>query len=347
MKNNFVTLAELNYAHAHYLKKELQREKINAFIDFCVSDRNWVKLQVQEERVKDSISELFKIADRLGQNPLKDISQSNYEDTPLILVPVRLDDHSFELGKHAITFAKRISAEIKFLHVYFESNEAYGAAAYKDFQRTVHVQEELKAKEKMRSFSESITNYADSVKFPLASIHFALSGGDVIDQISKVANICSAKIILLGPEDRSAKDYSPDVVRKTVLKSDIPVLSLPLKEIEPGSSINKVVYFAEDVNKMMTYQNAIETIFSKSVSSTLLHSNNIKAEDLPEFNSDINLEVIAADTLDMDIIEYLKKTGTTLLVFDNPKTSLIAHLFGNDFFKRLMKQEQFPVLYLK
>ncbi len=125
MKNKFVTLAELNYAHAHYLKKELQREKINAFIDFCVSDRNWVKLQVQEERVKDSISELFKIADRLGQNPLKDISQSNYEDTPLILVPVRLDDHSFELGKHAITFAKRVSAEIKFLHVYFESNEAF------------------------------------------------------------------------------------------------------------------------------------------------------------------------------------------------------------------------------
>jgi hypothetical protein len=83
------------------------------------------------------------------------------------------------------------------------------------------------------------------------------------------------------------------------------------------------------------------------VSSTLLYSENIKAEDLPEFNSDFNLEVIAVDTLDMDIIEYLKKTGTTLVVFDNPKTRLIAHLFGNDFFKRLMKQEQFPVLYLK
>jgi hypothetical protein len=83
------------------------------------------------------------------------------------------------------------------------------------------------------------------------------------------------------------------------------------------------------------------------VSSTLLYSKNIKAEDLPEINSDINLEVIAVDTLDMDIIEYLKKTGTTLFVFDNPKTSLIANFFGNDFFKRLMKQEQFPVLYLK
>ncbi len=51
----------------------------------------------------------------------------------------------------------------------------------------------------------------------------------------------------------------------------------------------------------------IENLFSKSVSSTLLYSNNIKAEDLPEFNSDFNHEIIAADTLDQDIIEYLKK----------------------------------------
>ena len=211
----------------------------------------------------------------------------------------------------------------------------------------MHVQEAQKAKEKMLSFSESINKYADSVKFPLASIHFGLSGGDVIDQIREVANICSAKIILLGPEDSSADDYNPDVVRKTVLKSDIPVISLPLKELDPESNINKVVYFAEDVNKMATYQKGIENIFSKSVSSTLLYSNNIKAEDLPEFNSDFNAEIIAADALDMDIIEYLKKIGTTLLVFDNPKTSLIAQFFGNDFFKRLMRQDQFPVLYLK
>jgi K+-sensing histidine kinase KdpD len=352
MKNIFVTIAELNYAHAHYLKKELQIENMPAIINFSVSDdgtsdMNRVKLQVLEENVKDAILKLFVIADQIGQNPLIESSLSNYEDTPLILVPVDLKDHSFYLGKHAITLARRINAEIKFLHIYSESNENYSSAAYEEFQHTVHVQEEQKAKEKMLSFSESIHKYADSVKFPLASIHFGLSGGDVIEQIREVANICSAKIILLGPEDRSADDYNPDVVRKTVLKSDIPVISLPQKEIDPESNINKVVYFAEDVNKMETYQKVIENLFSKSVSSTLLYSNNIKAEDLPEFNSDFNHEIIAADTLDQDIIEYLKKTGTTLLVFDNPKTSLIAQFFGNDFFKELMRQEQFPVVFLK
>ena len=86
---------------------------------------NWVKLQVQEEKVQDAILELFMIADQLEQNPLTEISLSNYEDKPLILVPVSLDDHSFELGRHAITLARRISADIKFLHIYFESNEAY------------------------------------------------------------------------------------------------------------------------------------------------------------------------------------------------------------------------------
>ena len=351
MKNNFISIAKLKYAHAQNLKKELQREKINAFIDFDVSDGgtsdlNQVKLQVQEEKVPDAIDKLFKLADQLGQNPLREKSLSNYEDTLLILVPVSLADHSFELGKHAISLAEKINAEIKFLHIHIESNLAYSSAAYEDFQHTVHIQELQKAKVKMLSFSESINKYADSVNFPLSSIHYGLSGGDVIDQIREVANKCSAKIILLGPEDSSADDYNPDAIRKTVLKSDIPVICLPLEEIDPESIINKVVYIAEDVNKMVTYQKAIENIFSKHVSYTLLYSNKIKAEDLPEFNSDLNFEVIAADTLDMDVIEYLKKTGTTLLVFDNPKTGIIAKYFSDDFSKKLMRQEQFPVLFL-
>ena len=97
MNSNFVTIAQLSYAHAHYLKKELQIENIHAILDFYVSegevsDTNRVKLQVQEEKVQDAISELINIADQLGRNPLTEISFSNYEDTPLILVPVDLKD---------------------------------------------------------------------------------------------------------------------------------------------------------------------------------------------------------------------------------------------------------------
>ncbi|MCP4313316.1 MAG: universal stress protein [Bacteroidetes bacterium] len=352
MNSNFVTLAQLSYAHAHYLKKELQIENIHAILDFCVSDdgvsdMNRVNLQVQEDKVQNAISKLFIIADQLGRNPLTEISLSNYEDTPLILVPVDLKDHSYALGKHAITLAKRIGAEIKFLNIYYEAQGVSNIAAYEDFQHTVHVQEEYKAKEKMLSFSEQIREYANSMNFPSSSIHFGLSRGNVIEQIGIVADKCAANLILLGPEDVSAADYEPGVVRKTVRKANVPVLVLPLKETDPESSINNVVYFAEDLVKMVTYQQAIERIFSKSVSSTLLYSNNIKEEELPEFNPDLNLEILSVDTLDRNIVEYLKETGTTLLVFDTPKTGLIAQLFGNTFFRDLMKQEEFPVLFLK
>ena len=98
---------------------------------------------------------------------------------------------------------------------------------------------------------------------------------------------------------------------------------------------------------MVTHQKAIERLFRKSVSCTLLYSNKIKEEDMPEFDSELNLDIVAADTLETNVVEYLKESGTTLLVFDNPKTGLIAQLFGDNFFKNLMKQEQFPVLFLK
>ena len=352
MKKQFVTIAELGYDHAHYLKNELQIENITAIIDFSVSDgvpneMNKVKLQVQDENVKDAIIILFMISEQQGQNPLKEINTSNYNDTPLILIPVDFEDHSLALGKYAITLAKKISANIKFLHVYYNSNEAYSGASYEDYQQTVQVQEEHKAKLKMLAFSETIHNYANSVNFPSRSIHFGLSGGNVIDQICNVADKCSAKMILLGPEDITDDDYQIGVVRKTVLKSNIPVLSLPLKKIDPASSIDKVIYFTDDVNKVVAYQKAIAMIFSKSVSCTLLYSNNIKAEDLPEFDINFNLEIIPADTLTMNIIDYLNTSATSLLVFDNPKTGLIERIFGNDLFKELMKQEEFPVLFLK
>jgi len=352
MKNNFVTIAELNYAHANYLKKKLHIENILSIIDFTVSDAgasdmDRVQLQVQEEKLQDAIFALFKLGDQMGQNPLTEISPSKYEDVRLILVPVDLKDHAYALGKYAIALAKRMDADIKFLHIYFESKGVSRIAAYEDFQNTVHQQEEQKAKEKMLPFSELIHEYADSVNFPSGSIHFGLSGGNVIDQIGEVADKCSANLILLGPEDESAADYEPGVVRKTVSKANVPVIVLPLKEIDTESFINKVVYFAEDVKKMVTHQKAIGRLFSKSVSCALLYSNNIKEEELPEFDAELNLDVVAADTLDMNVVEYLKETGTTLLVFDNPKTGLIAQLFGDNFFKNLMQQEQFPVLFLK
>jgi len=352
MKSNFVTIAELNYAHANYLKKELHIENILSIIDFTVSeggasDMDRVQLQVQEEKLQDAIFALFKLGDQMGQNPLTEISPSKYKDDRLVLVPVDLKDNSLALGKYAITLAKKMGIDIKFIHIYFESEGVSSIAAYENFQHTVHVQEEQKAKEKMLPFSELIREYADSVNFPSGSIHFGLSGGKVTDQICEVADKCGANVILLGPENKSATDYEPGVVRKTVRKANIPVIVLPQKEMDPESSINKVVYFAEDVKKMETHQKAIERLFSKSVSCTLLYSNNIKEEELPEFDSELNLEVVAADTLDMNVLEYLKETGTTLLVFDNPKTGLIAQLFGDNFFKNIMKQEQFPVLFLK
>jgi len=60
---------------------------------FSVSDgvpneMNKVKLQVQDENVKDAIIILFMISEQQGQNPLKEINTSNYNDTPLILIPV-------------------------------------------------------------------------------------------------------------------------------------------------------------------------------------------------------------------------------------------------------------------
>jgi nucleotide-binding universal stress UspA family protein len=352
MKNNFVTIAEVNYAHANYLKKELHIENIHSIIDFTVSDdgasdMDRVQLQVQEEKLQDAIFALFKLGDQIGQNPLTEISLSKYEDDRLILVPVDLKDNAFALGKYAITLAKRLGTDIKFLHVYFESEGVSSSAAYENYQHTVHVQEEQKAKEKMLPFSELIREYADSVNFPSGSIHFGLSGGNVIDQICEVADKCDANVILLGPEDKSAADHEPGVVRKTVRKANVPVIVLPSKDLDPESSINKVVYFAEDVKKMVTHQKGIERLFRKSVSCTLLYSNNIKEEELPEFDSELNLDLVAAESLETNVIDYLKETGTTLLVFDNPKTGLIAQLFGDNFFKNLMKQEQFPVLFLK
>ncbi len=138
MANHFITIAELEYEQANYLRRELQLENILAFIDFTGSDsgsldKRIVRLQVQGKLVAKAIQALIKIVRKLNINSLNDLGEEQLKKSTTILVPVDLSERSEIVGKYAIKLASAIGAGIKFHHVYFESDGVSSSAAYEGF----------------------------------------------------------------------------------------------------------------------------------------------------------------------------------------------------------------------
>ncbi len=183
----------------------------------------------------------------------------------------------------------------------------------------------MKAKQKLKTFTESVFNYANSLSFPVEEIHFGLSGGDVIDQLRDVTLASKPSLVLLGPKDEASDDYSAGVVRKVLHHIDCPILSLPLRDEVTGELPGRIVYISEDDKKLDEHLSLITDVFG----------------------NEVEIETLTANTeLDGELLDYLVKTKTSIVVVDKPKTGAIGALFNKDLSDKMMKQENIPVLFL-
>ena len=178
---------------------------------------------------RDVLSVLIAKSLELDKNVCLETFEATDVDSKLVLVPVDLSNRAYELGRSAIRYAKRSKAEIKFHHVYFESEGVSSSTAYENFQHTVHKQESGKAKIKMKDFAEAMKEFAASIGFSTSLLHFGLSGGIVSEQLADISSRMNPDLVFLGPEDPEAEDHVPGITRKTVKTVDMPVLSLRMK----------------------------------------------------------------------------------------------------------------------
>ena len=351
MEDNFITIGIFPCKQAYFIRKELQIKGIFSFTDSGTGtnpdyDINNVLIQVFEKDLPDAVSALVDISLEIDKNVISETVGAKYVDSKLVLVPVDLSKRAYELGRSAIRYAKRSKAEIKFHHVYFESEGVSSSAAYENFQHTVHKQESGKAKIKMKDFAEAMKEFAASIGFSTSLLHFGLSGGIVGEQIADISARMIPDLVFLGPEDPEAEDHVPGITRKTVKAVNIPVLSLPLKWDYESFNPEKLIYIAESDEISENRLSMLDKLLAEDAKcSVLVSKKSLISEPVPT-SSGRTFDLVTIDKIDTHIIDYLLKEGYAGVVVEKPKSGAIARLFSKEVSDAMMKQEELPVLFL-
>ena len=303
-------------------------------------------MQVFEKDLPGAVSALVDISMEYEKNVCSETILETYKDSKLVLVPVDLSDRAYELGRSAIRYAKRSKAELKFHHVYFESEGVSSSAAYENFQHTVHNQESGKAKIKMKDFAEAMKEFATSIGFSASLLHFGLSGGMVSQQIADISVRMNPDLVFLGPEDPEAEDYVPGITRKTVKAVNMPVLSLPLNWDYDSFDPRKLIYIAESDEIIEDRLSMLDKLLAEDSKCYILVSKKSGISEPVSTPSGRRFELVAIEKIDTNIIDYLLKEGYAGVVVEKPKSGVIARLFDKDVSDAMMKQEDLPVLFL-
>ncbi len=351
MENNFVTIGTFHNKQAYFLTKQLQIKGIFSFTDSGTSTNpdynvNNVLLQVFEKDLPTAISALVDICLEYNKNIYTETIDASYKVSNLVLVPVDLSNRAYELGRSAIRYAKRSNSEIKFHHVYFESEGVSSSAAYENFQHTVHKQELGKAKIKMKDFAEVMKEFANSVGHSTSLLHFGLSGGKVSEQIADISSRTNSDLVFLGPNDPEAEDHIPGIIRKTVKSVNIPVLSLPQKWDYANFNPKKLIYVGESDKKVKSHLSIIDKLLAEGGKCTVLVSKKSDISEPITLPSGRIYDLVTIDKIDTHIIDYLLKEGYAGVVVEKPESGVIARLFGLEVSNALMKQEELPVVFL-
>ena len=351
MENSFVTIGTFPCKQAYFIRKQLQIKGVFSYTDSGTGtnpdyDINNVLIQVFEKDLPDAVSALVDISLEFDKNVCSETIEATYVDSKLVLVPVDLSNRAYELGRSAIRFAKRSKAEIKFHHVYFESEGLSSSAAYENFQHTVHKQESGKAKIKMKDFAEAMKEFAASIGFSTSLLHFGLSGGIVSEQLADISSRMNPDLVFLGPEDPEAEDHVPGITRKTVKAVNMPVLSLPLKWDYESFDPEKLIYITESDEISENRLSMIDKLMAEDAKCSVLVSKKSGFSKPVTTSSGRTFDLVSIDKIDTHIMDYLLKEAYSGVVFEKPTSGVIARLFGKDVSDAMMKQEELPVLFL-
>lgn len=351
MENSFVTIGIFPYKQAYFIRKQLQIKGVFSYTDSGTGtnsdyDRNNVLIQVFEKDLPGAISALVDISLELNKNICLETIDAAYVDSKLILVPVDLSNRAYELGRSAIRYAQRSKAEIKFHHVYFESEGVSSSSAYEDFKHTAHNQESGKAKIKLKDFAEAMKEFAASIGFSASLLHFGLSGGIVSKQIADISARMNPDLVFLGPENPKAADHVPGITRKTVKAVDMPVLSMPLKWDYECFNPQKLIYITESDEISENRVSMLDKLLAEGERCSVLVSKKSVISKPVTTPSGRTFDLVAIDKIDTHILDYLLKEGYCGVVVEKPKSGVFARLFGKEVSDTMMKQEELPVLFL-
>lgn len=358
-----------NPKEAYYVKFRLGLEGIDAYLLEQTIDTesnihekgNPLRVQVDINKVEESIKILFDIKKELEGSSIEEKIKS----IKRILVPIDFSDNSLTACLFAFALAKKLSAEIKLLHVYndpfLDSGFSPNRISYQNFSRNVLHEIEDMVKKNLTGFLNKLQKELNKYHLNEVKYHYNLRKGKPEYQIIKLSEVYRPFIIVIGTQGagKMPNDIIGRVATKVIENTSVPILAIPqnwkFKEFEKTnllyatdfhdsdfSSFNKLIEITKPFN-IHFHCIHIETSESapwKEMQMFKLESYLSKTySELP-----INCHLINHPNLLEGIQEFVDKSDIDIISFTSPKRSTLYKLLFPNNLKKMVYQSKTPLL---
>jgi nucleotide-binding universal stress UspA family protein len=361
---NLITIATYEESKsACFLKEVLENESIDCYLAYSFNletNVEEIQFQVSEEDVRHAVQIMLRIKENYG----KQIEEMEPSHKPYrILVPTDFSTGSEYACQYAIQMARKLSAEVKILHVYENpiiDVSVKESATFEAYAMHLRKEMEKKAREGIVTFTQRMKAYMESEGIGQIRLHSTITMGNIIRRIRKVSENYQPDLVVLGTVGKreAPKSILAGVSEEIIKRLNIPVYAIPGSFDKSYFEEIRILYATDfnesdnsSLNRLLKIVEPFDTrITCIHIDSSLNPSSETKMNQLNDMlRKEYGLHKIECCLIeDEDVYHGIKifaeKNHINLLSMTTQKRGIFETLFKPNLFKKILQESNLPIL---
>lgn len=366
MSNKWVTLAIRTYQRAQMIKTVLEQNGIETVIHNLNLEHPEMAVGVRVRIQENDLPKALSIVEEMEKAWEEEARNNEPAKEKNILAPIELTDQINEVCKYAFHFAKKMNADIIFLHTYLAPNytitssynteiNTYSLADTETLRRIV-----MTNNADVENLTNLINRWIEKGKLPKVNFSFELKEGVPEEEILAYSKKESPSLIVMGTKSRNHKDDNliGSVTAEVLEASKTPVMAISLGlKLEP-EDIHRVAFLTNfDQKDLIAIDKVISFLNKDELELVFIHTaekkeswDEVMLAGIKEYfaNHYPNLRTEYAfldNGGNLDQIQpFLEASKIDLVALNTKKRSLFARFFNQGIATKLLFNTDTPLL---
>lgn len=344
MENKLVTLAIRTYERAQMIKSVLEENKIETVIHNLNLENPEMAVGVRVRIHESDLPRALKIVEEI---------ESNWETKPVpaskqqVLIPIDFADQISKVVDFGFDFAKKLNAEVVFLHVYFSptftisSNNDLSTYSISDSELLRRILNSANAD--VQNMTNLVNKRIDAGELPTIPFRFELKEGVPEDQILDYCKKTKPALVVMGTHGKKLNNELIGSVTAEVMEACLsPVFAIPMQMVmDEPNDIKRIAFLTNfDQNDLIAIDRAISLFGTENLEIYFVHASDknvvwnevmlagIKSYFANHYPNIVTNYALIGSTVALNLLEkYLSEQKIDVLAFNTRKRNIFARLF--------------------
>jgi nucleotide-binding universal stress UspA family protein len=343
---------------------QLEMRGVNCFITNIQAGDTTVNIHLEGAYSETAVKLLEDI--KRGSGSENEMMVKKLHSVRRILVPVDFSERSIKAANYALELARTLKAEIKLLHVWFNSsgetfifNEMF---AFQTNLEPVMREMEKDALRQLNDLSETLLQRVRAERMRGVSVKVDLVRGSTIESILEIAREYQPGLIVMGTrgKNKDSLQFLGSTASKLLSKSKVPVMVIPegydINHFYVPHHLAYITHFDEDdffaLHRLLTFirpfKPKVYCLHIQSDTDPLF--DRLRMKQLRNYfqtsYASIEIECGLIETADpIDAVEmFVKEKKIDVIALMMRRRNLLEKLFEPSLTKQLLFQSNIPLL---